>query len=202
MNSNVDIITRNNRAYVEIENVYEYGKIYKIVNDINNNIYIGSTTKSLSQRFSLHLKEANKIKNNKTKLHNYINEIGESHFKIELVENYPCLTRCDLEDRERYYIKLLQPELNIHKKKRSKNVTKKTYILKKTNEPKVYEYDQGKYYYNFYEKNKQSIICETCGGVYNYYSKSKHLKSKKHNKREIESETDTEPETGNENIEN
>lgn len=40
---------------------YSKGKIYKIINNITDDIYIGSTVNSLSQRLSLHRQKKNLI---------------------------------------------------------------------------------------------------------------------------------------------
>ena len=51
-------------------------------------------------------------------------------------------------------------------------------IEDKKEKVKIYK---NKYYQSFKEKhNMESNICNICGGKYNYYSKSAHLKSKKH----------------------
>lgn len=76
---------------------YANGKIYKIENDVNDMIYIGSTTALLSHRFSRH-KDA--IKTRTTLLVAKLKEIGIQHFRITLLESYPCLNKTQLEARE------------------------------------------------------------------------------------------------------
>lgn len=48
------------------------------------------------------------------------------------------------------------------------------------------KYDHKKYYQNFKLKNiekiKKPCFCDICGNTYTYFTKSKHLKSKTHNK--------------------
>ena len=39
---------------METKNMYANGKIYKIVNDVNDEIYVGSTVKQLSNRMAQH----------------------------------------------------------------------------------------------------------------------------------------------------
>ena len=77
---------------------YDNGKIYKLIDNTNGNIYIGSTTQPLSKRKSQH-KHAAKSKNCKSK---YIIENGD--YDIVLIENYPCKSKDELLMRERYYI--------------------------------------------------------------------------------------------------
>ena len=40
---------------------YSKGKIYKITNDLNDDVYIGSTCDTLSRRFSNHKSKSNKV---------------------------------------------------------------------------------------------------------------------------------------------
>jgi len=76
---------------------YQKGKIYKIVNNENNNVYYGSTIQILSNRMSKHRNKHNLCMSKKIGV-----DIKEC--KIILVENYPCKSKYELEKRERYYI--------------------------------------------------------------------------------------------------
>ena len=76
-------------------NKYERGKIYKIVDNTNTNIYIGSTTQTLKERLSKH-------KNNLNCRSREI--INNGDYDIVLIENYPCESKKELETRERYFI--------------------------------------------------------------------------------------------------
>lgn len=61
--------------------------IYKIVNDINDKIYIGQTSFSIENRFKQHLKDSEKnLTTEKRPLYNAIREYGKEYFKIELIE--------------------------------------------------------------------------------------------------------------------
>lgn len=61
------------------------GKIYKIVNHINNKVYIGCTINSLDKRLCEHLYRCFNTDSN-TKLYNSIRKYGTEHFSIELIE--------------------------------------------------------------------------------------------------------------------
>lgn len=89
---------------------YQNGKIYKIVNTVDDKIYVGSTTLSLTKRFKLH-------KNPNQKwfcccYEHFIN-VGFNNVDIELIEDYPCDTKKELLEREKYFINELKSELNI-----------------------------------------------------------------------------------------
>ena len=92
---------------------FRKSKIYKITNDLNDKIYIGSTTyKYLSQRMNVHRMMSKAKTNRHSTLYNFMREIGVEHFQIVLLENYACDNREELNDREQLWHKKLNPQLN------------------------------------------------------------------------------------------
>lgn len=81
-------------------NIYDNGKIYKLICD-DDHYYIGSTTQKLNHRFNNHKTSA---KTGTSKAYTYINSIGWDKVKIELVEDFPCTIKSELNTREEYYI--------------------------------------------------------------------------------------------------
>ena len=79
---------------------YENGKIYMIVNSINDKIYIGSTSTELRYRLRRH-KNVAKLTDRKRNP-NFYNDFRDNLecFKIILIENYPCQSKKELEKRE------------------------------------------------------------------------------------------------------
>ena len=76
---------------------YSKGKIYKIVNDdFPDLVYYGSTISELRKRFNNHKIKTNICASKKL--------FETNNAKIELVEDYPCETKRELEIREKYYI--------------------------------------------------------------------------------------------------
>jgi group I intron endonuclease len=73
--------------------------IYKIVNDINNKVYIGKTEFSIEKRFSEHCKDSVRRNEEKRPLYNAMNKYGIEHFHIELIEETD-----KPEEREVYWI--------------------------------------------------------------------------------------------------
>ena len=71
-------------------NLYSKSKIYKIVNDVNDYIYIGSTVERLSIRMS-------KIRFDKKRKNSHISQhtlkYGPENFHIILIEEYPCTNK-------------------------------------------------------------------------------------------------------------
>ncbi len=86
--------------------------IYKIVNLLNNNIYIGSAI-NITARKANHFKNLRDNKHCNTHLQRAYNKYGKENFKfiiIEILEDKKTLII-----REQYYIDLLTPQYNILK---------------------------------------------------------------------------------------
>jgi hypothetical protein len=81
---------------------YQKAKIYRIISPSKNLIYYGSTTQTLSQRLTDHLK---KKKYNKGGQYTSYLVLDCEDYKIELVENYPCNNKEQLFKKEGEYIK-------------------------------------------------------------------------------------------------
>ena len=87
---------------------YQEGKIYKIYNAINGDIYIGSTTQQLCNIMTGHRR--NIYKN--SPIYKAFREQGVENFFIELVEKCPCNGKDGLIRTEGKYIRELNPSLN------------------------------------------------------------------------------------------
>ena len=72
--------------------------IYKATNLINGKIYIGMTTKTLEHRVKVHKRDSQRLN---TYFYQAIRKHGFDKFKIDTAE-----TMEELEEKERYYIKL------------------------------------------------------------------------------------------------
>ena len=81
---------------------YQNSKIYKIYSLSNEElVYFGSTTQRLSQRKAEHVKDSKKEHyNGSSKI-----IINYGNWKMELIQDYPCLNRLELETLEGEYIK-------------------------------------------------------------------------------------------------
>ena len=168
---------------------YENGKIYKLTCDKSDKIYIGSTVQSLNERLSKH--KNNKNKKNCTSKQLF--ELGE--VKIELIENYPCDTKKELETKERHYIqkykdivvnkRILTRTAKEWRKDNKEYVKQKKNEYHKKNKEKILE--QKKQYYQankkiiieknkeYKQKNKEQILQQQK----QYYLKNKDEISKK-----------------------
>lgn len=84
---------------------YQNGKIYKIINYENDDIYIGSTCEKLSRRIAGH--RAN-FKQYLDGNHNYITSfkiLENPSATIVLIENFPCNSKEELTAREAFHIR-------------------------------------------------------------------------------------------------
>jgi len=87
---------------------YKNGKIYKITDLAYTVQYIGSTTQTLSRRFSKHkagykIWQDNNLK--KYTVYDIFDQFGIENCKIELIEAFPCNNRDELERKEGEFIK-------------------------------------------------------------------------------------------------
>ena len=86
-------------------NIYQLGKIYKIICNATGLCYIGSTTQRLlCQRLSQHIGDYKKWKRGK---HHFITSykvIENEDYEIVLLEEYPCEIKDQLRSCERYWI--------------------------------------------------------------------------------------------------
>ena len=116
---------------------YQNGKIYRIYSPSKNLVYYGSTTQSLPQRMAKHIW---KFKNNSNET--YSCKVLECEdYKIELVENYPCNNRHQLERKESEFIQ--------------NNDCVNKYIMGKTEEEK--KECKNEYLKEYREENKDKL---------------------------------------------
>jgi hypothetical protein len=91
-------------------NRYENGKIYKLVNNEDDKIYVGSTCLPLSKRLYGHRADAKRRPDKASYKH--LNEIGWDNVQIVLIEEFACENKMELLKRERHFFDQLKPELN------------------------------------------------------------------------------------------
>ncbi len=118
--------------------------IYKIVNLLNNKIYIGQT-KNFRKRKYYHILSLNKGKSRCRRLQNSWSKHGESSFKFEIIEN---CTLNNLSDREIYWIDFYNSTItgyNLEKGGReNKELSQETKKLMSTNNPRTWKGRFGK----------------------------------------------------------
>ena len=89
-------------------NKYHDGKIYRICDVGYTKSYYGSTTQALSMRLAGHRRNYRLHKEhkcNKVAVYDLFDEFGVKNCKIELVEDFPCETRNELQRQEGHHIR-------------------------------------------------------------------------------------------------
>jgi len=174
---------------------YQNGKIYKITNCIDNEVYIGSTSSTLTKRWYEHKKQCKH--GIPFKIYQYMTNIGIDKFSISLVENYPCTNKTELLRREGEFIKE-QGTLNDNIAGRSHKEwyqdNKEWYIEKQkkyyeNNKEKLAEYRENnkekkaKTNKVWRENNKEKLLkkieCDICNSTVSFGNLLRHKRSKK-----------------------
>jgi hypothetical protein len=156
---------------------YQKAKIYKITSEKTDQVYVGSTVKPITTRYSQHkcMHKAYKENNNKCYVSSYI-IFDHGDAKVELVEDFPCATQEELFARERHWTDIL-PSVNKNRAVVTKE-EKKAYYTKE--ELKEYRHD---YYSANKEKameyNARIVTCE-CGVTSTYRHLAKHRRTNRH----------------------
>ena len=122
---------------------YSKGKIYKIVNDVDNMVYIGSTSLSLNKRMAYHRGTMKKHK--EFIIYQHIEKYGIEHFSIILIRNYPCKSKEKLLHEERIEFDLVERNLLLNKFR----------PIITYEEKKMYESQNNKKYMKTSEKRKK-----------------------------------------------
>ena len=81
---------------------YSAAKIYKVLNALDDEVYVGSTTQALAQRMWKHRRNAT---HRNTKFYQHMNDIGITNFYIDLICPYPCDNIEELHSREGEWIR-------------------------------------------------------------------------------------------------
>lgn len=76
-------------------------KIYKIINDINDKVYVGKTMNTIEKRFKEHCADSTRRDEESRPLYRAMNKYGVEHFSIHLIEE--CADE-EASVREQYWI--------------------------------------------------------------------------------------------------
>lgn len=184
-------------------NKYHNSKIYKLISDHTDKIYIGSTVQPLHKRKHGHIKSYQLFKNKQIQYVSSYELIDLGEIDIILIENIKCENREELHAKERHYIELNKelcinlkiPTRTTEEKKQNRRELQKNHYK---NNIEIIKEKHNEYYENnkeilkiknktykennkekLNEKHKEKLNCE-CGGKFTYSNKAVHLKSKKH----------------------
>jgi group I intron endonuclease len=135
---------------------YQNAYIYKLVNSVDDKIYIGSSCCEPRQRFWKHKNDRSRYPDRK--IYQHLNAIGWNNVRIIVLEWYSCSNRHELLLREQEWVNRLRPELN--KNTPGRNVEESKRISRK-------------------KAQSTPFICG-CGSRTSIAEKSKHFKTIKH----------------------
>ena len=142
--------------------MYKIGRVYKIY--FNKNIYIGSTFKTLNERFNRHKYDykcwLNKKRNDKCEIYPYFLQFGIENFKIELIKEYEVCDKYHLQAYEQLWINKLDC-VNKNSSFKIKKLSDKEYCKKNKERIKQYREDNKErikqYQKQYREDNKERI---------------------------------------------
>jgi len=177
---------------------YQDGKIYKIVCNITDECYIGSTCEpTVARRLAGHVNSYKRWKaGNCTKTTSF-DIIDRGDYQIFLIETYPCNSRDELTAREGQIIRKYKSELecvNIYiagRTNKEYRLDNKVAIQEKDKQYRLDHKEKAKEYMKEYiednkekikeysEKNKVKITC-ICGSCFRKVDKNRHEKTHKH----------------------
>jgi len=157
---------------------YSNGKIYKVWSPNHDKVYYGSTTMTLEQRMVQHRSPSNYATSKQ------IVDAGDAD--IEQVEEYPCMNKHELEDREAL---VMQADWDgcvngyipgaVRRAGGKKEYQREYYEENGVRiRARQREY-QKEYYKNNTEELRKKHQCE-CGGKYTHANKARHFRSKRH----------------------
>ena len=178
---------------------FSKGRIYQVYNDIDDDIYVGSTCRPICQRLAWHKYNRNSAKC-KSKLQVKMNEVGPEHFYIELVEEFPCDNIEQLRQREGHFIRLMgtlnqviagrkkaEYDRDNADKIKEYKIANKEHILAQSKEYYTRTKDhQSERQRSDKVKQWKTIKVECrCGGTYSLCNKAQHYKCAKHQAHEL-----------------
>ena len=157
---------------------YQQGKIYLIHCSTLDLNYIGSTTETLHRRLGKHKSAYNCYINATSDSYSTSFDVLESKtYTISVLEAYPCNSKRELEERERYFIESMECV-------NDRIPTRGERCIHDIQRSHCYECDGGA----ICEHNKRRSRCKTCSPVrcddcdltYSKGSIKQHLRSQKH----------------------
>ena len=163
---------------------YGNSKIYQVLNNFDDDVYVGSTCQPLCKRLAFHRVHMNVESKSKRKLYTKMTELGIEQFYIELIEQYPCENKEELRKREGHFIRE-RGTLNMCQAGRNRRQHYQDNIEHFRQKDKEWREKHQEQLKEKAQKPEVKLIrnakvsCE-CGGSYTYTHKAEHFKCKKH----------------------
>ena len=167
---------------------YQNGKIYKIVCNSTGRIYIGSTYYTLKERLKKHELDYERYVIGKMGYTRSFDILKDKNYTIELIKDFPCNSRKELEREEgQQQLTAMDDENIVCINKNIMGRTREEYVEYYKEYYKEYQENNREqlkeYHKEWYQKNKEKqnkkFNCP-CGGRYANRYKERHFKSIKH----------------------
>jgi len=129
---------------------FRNSKIYRLVSDFTNLIYIGSTVQELRKRYFNHRAHFKKWIRGHYDYCSAYQIVMFSDFRIELVEAYPCMSLHELHTREQYW-----KDRTHHCCNKNDAILTENGILRRKNHRRMFQRNQ------YHEKKNH--FCDICG---------------------------------------
>jgi acetyl/propionyl-CoA carboxylase alpha subunit len=166
---------------MDIDERYTRGKIYKIVCKETDEVYYGSTIQELDERINSHKYDKTCVSRQIINRHNYY---------AEVLEDYSCNNRYELELRERWYMEnndCINKQIPTRTRKEYKKLYKKNNKEKIDKQNKIYREKNKEKFKDYYQQNKdkikeqhkEPITCPICGKIIRKNGLKRHQRTKK-----------------------
>jgi hypothetical protein len=157
-------------SYVIImeEPMMHTGYVYKLVNDVDDEFYVGSTTKTLANRLGGHIRTANNAQHKMSNLYQKMRLLGVEHFRMELLHNVHYTDVKELRIAENDAIIALKPSLN--------------HIFAAGRDPIKRQANNKRKYPTYYAKHREEVIAR----VKRYAGANKELISERQKQYRVE----------------
>ena len=159
---------------------YQDGKIYKIVCNVTNQCYIGSTCEPrLARRLARHIKDYKQWKlGNRSSISSFF-IIERGDYQILLIEKYPCESKDELHSKEGEIIR----EYKLHSECVNCYIAGRTHSKYREDNKEILK-EKAKIYNEKNkeirsEKSKEKFTC-ICGSCIQKSAKSRHCGTEKH----------------------
>ena len=150
---------------------YSKAKVYMIISDASDDIYIRATCQPLSKKMAEHRISMKSSRDKHVKLYQKMNEIGVERFKILLIkEKFATMgalnsqiARRTSNDYKKEFKARYHPQKQIYRENNRKVMNEKNREYYNERKDKICNTQRQKYN----EMTNVKITCEVCGGVHN-----------------------------------
>jgi hypothetical protein len=149
-------------------NRYQRAKIYQLVNDVDDKVYVGSTCAPLSKRLYWHKITAKSSPDRH--VYKHLVGVGWANVRIVIIEEVNCDNKQQLLRREQHHIDTMKPELNRYGAIAECPHNRQKSTCKDCNGVGICEHNRIKNYCkecggaSICVHNREKSYCKACGG--------------------------------------